>query len=224
MASNYLESVEIEPSVPARASVIWLHGLGADGHDFAPIAPQLRIATPVRYVFPHAPQRPVTINNGYVMRAWYDITGFDSNRKEDEAGMQASAVQVNALIARERERGIAAGRILLAGFSQGGAVALHTGLRYHERLAGILALSTYLPLAASVGAEAQPANRAIPIFMAHGSEDTVIALPRALMSQQRLEELGYPVEWHCYPMAHSVCNEEIDDIRLFMARTLDQGE
>src|SRR3569623_1772473 len=140
-----------------------------------------------------APQRPVTINNGYVMRAWYDITGFDSNRKEDEAGMQASAVQVNALIARECERGIAAWRILLAGFSQGGAVALHTGLRYHERLAGILALSTYLPLAASVGAEAQPANRAVPIFMAHGSEDTVIALPRALMSHQRLEELGYPV-------------------------------
>src|SRR3569623_1469996 len=186
MASNYLESVEIEPSVPARASVIWLPGLGADGHG---------------------------------MRAWYDITGFDSIRKEDEAGMQASAGQVNALIARERERGIAAGRILLAGFSQGGAVALHTGQRHHERLAGILALSTYLPLAASVGAEAQPANRAVPIFMAHGSEDTVIALPRALMSQQRLEERGYPVELHCYPMSHCVCNEEFVDIRRFIART-----
>ena len=220
MTEEVLDSVIIEPSAPAQASVIWLHGLGADGHDFAPIVPQLRFATPVRYVFPHAPHRPVTINNGYVMRAWYDITGFDRFREEDQNGIRTSARQVEALIARELARGIAAERIVLAGFSQGGAVALHAGLRQPQRLAGILALSTYLPLAGTLAAEAQPANRDLPIFLAHGSDDTVIALPHALLSKQHLEQAGYSVEWHCYPMAHSVCDDEIADIRRYLTRVL----
>lgn len=220
MAKECLDSVEIEPRVPARASVIWLHGLGADGHDFAPIVPQLRLAIPVRYVFPHAPYRPVTANEGYVMRAWYDIVGFDRSARVDETGVRASADQVFALIERELARGIAAERILLAGFSQGGAIALHAGLRYPRRLAGIMALSTYLPLADTVSAEAAAANKAIPIFLAHGSDDGIIALPYAQTSKQRLEELGYSVEWHCYAMAHSVCDEEITDMRRYMERTL----
>lgn len=220
MANDYLDSVVIEPSAPARASVIWLHGLGADGHDFAPIVPQLQLAIPIRYVFPHAPHRPITVNGGYVMRAWYDIITFDRSAQIDEAGIRASAEQVFALIERELVRGIAAQRILLAGFSQGGAIALHAGLRYPRRLAGIMALSTYLPLADTVAAEGHAANKQISMFLAHGSDDSVIALPHALMSKQRLQELGYPVEWHCYPMAHSVCNEELDDMRSYMNRVL----
>lgn len=220
MTNGYLDSVEIEPAAPARASVIWLHGLGADGHDFAPIVPQLQLAIPVRHVFPHAPHRPVTINAGYVMRAWYDIVSFDRSSQVDEAGIRASADRISALIEREIAQGIASERILLAGFSQGGAIALHAGLRYPRRLAGIMALSTYLPLAATVADEAQAANSDVPIFLAHGSEDNVIALPHALLSKQRLEDLGYPVEWHCYSMAHSLCDEEIADVRRYLARVL----
>ena len=200
--------------------MIWLHGLGADGHDFEAIVPQLQLATPVRYLLPHAPQRAVTINGGYVMRAWYDILSFDLSRGEDRAGVLESDAQLRALIEREEARGIASERIVLAGFSQGGAIALHTGLRYPKRLAGIMALSTYLPLADEAPAAAHAANRATPIFMAHGSEDTVVSPPHALISRQRLETMGREVEWHDYPMAHSLCNEEIEDIRAFLARVL----
>ena len=220
MAQEYLDSVVIEPTTPARASVIWLHGLGADGHDFAPIVPHLQLAVPVRYIFPHAPHRPVTVNGGYVMRAWYDIVSFDRSGRADEVGINATKDQVFSLIERELARGIAAERILLAGFSQGGAIALHAGLRYPRRLAGIMALSTYLPLADTVSAEAADANKAIPIFLAHGSNDGVIALPHAQISKQRLEDLGYSVEWHCYAMAHSVCDEEITHMRRYMERIL----
>lgn len=220
MTAQVLDSVTIEPQTPARASVIWLHGLGADGNDFAPVVPHLRTATPVRYVFPHAPRRPITINGGYVMRAWYDISSFERPRREDADGIRASAEQVYALVEREVMHGIPAERILLAGFSQGGAVALHAGLRYPRRLAGIIALSTYLPLAEHLDEEAGAENRGTPIFMAHGSDDGVIALPYALASKQKLDELGYSVEWHCYAMPHSVCDEEIEDMRRYMAKAL----
>lgn len=215
-----LPCVEVKPAVPAQAAVIWMHGLGADGHDFATIVPELQLPIPVRYVFPHAPHRPVTVNGGYVMRAWYDIAAFDLSRGEDADGILASAVHLEALIAHEVGRGIPARRIVLAGFSQGGAMALHTGLRHRERLAGILALSTYLPLADTLSAEAATANRDVPIFMGHGSQDTVVVPPHALISRRRLEEAGYAVEWHAYGMAHSVCPEEIADIRNWLARVL----
>jgi len=217
---TYLTCVEINPAIPATASVIWLHGLGADGHDFEPIVPQLRLRVPVRYIFPHAPHRAVTVNGGYMMRAWYDIQSFDRPRTEDEAGIRDSERQLDALIERERQRGIAAARIVLAGFSQGGAIALHTGLRYPRTLAGIMALSTYLPLAEHTAAELADANRDTPIFMAHGDQDTVISLPHAQLSKQALIAMGCPVEWHVYPMAHGVSDAEIGDIRAFLARAL----
>lgn len=197
-----------------------MHGLGADGHDFEPIVPELQLSLPVRYVFPHAPQRAVTVNGGYIMRAWYDIAAFNLTRGEDAAGIRASAAQVEALIAREIQRGVPARRIVLAGFSQGGAMALHAGLRHRERLAGILALSTYLPLADTLSAEAAEANRAVPIFMGHGNDDTVVAPPHALVSRRKLEAAGYAVEWHEYAMAHAVCPEEIADVRAWLGRVL----
>jgi len=207
------ESVEIETAASPDAAVIWLHGLGADGHDFEPLVPELRLppALGVRFVFPHAPVRPVTLNMGMRMRAWYDIYQLGGGR-EDQDGIRASQALAEALIARERARGIAPGRIVLAGFSQGGAIALHTALRYSERLAGVLALSTYLPLAESLAAEASPANRTLPVFMAHGRFDDVIPMVRAQQSRAHLERLGYAVTWHEYPMPHSVCGEEIADI------------
>ena len=216
-----LPGVEIDPATTPQAAVIWLHGLGADGHDFEPIVPQLQVPIPIRYIFPHAPQRPVTVNGGYVMRAWYDIISFDlTRRREDADGIRESAQQLESLIEREIDKGISPQRIVLAGFSQGGAIALHTGLRYPQRLGGILALSTYLPLADTVASEAHPANRDIPIFMGHGSEDTVIPLPHALISHRLLAGLGYAVEWHSYVMPHSLCNEEIADIRKWLTHTL----
>ena len=213
-----LPCIEVNPDEPPGATVIWLHGLGADGHDFAPIVPQLQpqLTVPTRFIFPHAPLRPVTINNGYVMRAWYDIAAFDLSQAEDADGINASARQLDILIQREIGNGIAARHIVLAGFSQGGAIALHTGLRYPRRLAGILALSTYLPLAATVDAERHPANCDAPIFMGHGEEDTVVPLAHALASRQLLQELGYQVEWHSYAMPHSLCNEEVDDIAAWL--------
>lgn len=217
---NTLPCVEIAPKTTAQAAVIWLHGLGADGNDFVPIVPQFTLPLAVRYVFPHAPRRPVTINGGYVMRAWYDIAATDLSRQEDEYGIRESAHQVDLLIAREIDRGIDTRRIIVAGFSQGGAIALHAGLRHTRRLGGILALSTYLPLADSLSAEASPANRDVPIFMAHGTEDSVVPLPHALISKTRLTDLGYRVEWHSYPMPHSLCNEEIRDIDDWLAGTL----
>jgi phospholipase/carboxylesterase len=217
-----LPTIELETGRAVTASVIWLHGLGADGHDFEPIVPELDLPdTPaVRFVFPHAPMRAVTINGGAVMRAWYDVYTVDGVRREDDAGVRASQAAVEELVAAERARGIAASRIVLAGFSQGGAIALHTALRHSERLAGIMALSTYLPLAATLAAEAHPANRAVPIFMAHGRHDPLIAVERAAMSRRQLESAGYAVEWREYPMEHSVCAAEVDDVAAWLRRVL----
>jgi phospholipase/carboxylesterase len=201
-----------------RLAVIWLHGLGADGHDFEPIVPELRGAGAIRYVFPHAPQRSVTINGGYVMRAWYDIRGFEPGAAEDAAGIRASAAAVTKLIDREIERGMPANRIVLAGFSQGGAIALQTALREPRALGGVLALSTYLPLATALPTERSAANAGVPIFMAHGSVDPVLPLALAERSRRTLEGLGYAVDWRVYPMPHSVCAAEIVAIDEWLAR------
>ncbi|HEX6414402.1 MAG TPA: alpha/beta fold hydrolase [Burkholderiales bacterium] len=209
-----MDAVEIETGPEPRAAVIWLHGLGADGHDFEPIVPELELEQAVRFVFPHAPMRPVTINNGMRMRAWYDIFQFGGG-PEDEAGIRASQKIVEALIGAEKGK-----KIVLAGFSQGGAIVLQAALRHAKALAGVLALSTYLPLAAKVQAEASSANRAIPIFMAHGQYDEIIPLDRAEASRDALQRLGYAVEWHAYPMPHSVCAPEIADISRFLNRVL----
>ncbi len=215
------EAIEIESAPSPDAAVLWLHGLGADGHDFEPVVPELRLPRElrVRFVFPHAPVRPVTLNMGMRMRAWYDIVQLGGGR-EDEAGIRDSQAQLEALVARERARGVAAARLVLAGFSQGGAIALHTGLRHGERLAGILALSTYLPLAGTLAAEASAANRDVPLFMAHGNYDDIIPIERARQSRRALEALGTRVEWHEYPMPHSVCGEEIADIAAWLRAVL----
>jgi len=217
-----LAALELETGRAPTASVIWLHGLGADGHDFEPIVPELDLpdSLPVRFVFPHAPMQPVTINGGAVMRAWYDVYGLQGVRREDAAGVRASQAAVEELLARETKRGIPASRLVLAGFSQGGAIALQTGLRHPERLAGIMALSTYLPVADTLAAEASAANRDVPIFMAHGLDDPLIPLERARMSRKLLESAGYRVEWHEYAMEHSVCAEEIADISSWLRRVL----
>lgn len=203
------------------AAVIWMHGLGADGHDFEPILPALNLPSrlAVRFVFPHAPVRPVTINNGMPMRAWYDIVSLGGGR-EDEAGLRATQQHIETLIARERARGIAADRIVLAGFSQGGAVALMTALRHPERLAGVMALSTYLPLAEKLPNERHAANANVPIFMAHGTTDEVIGIGRATHSRDALLALGYPVEWKSYTMGHAVCPQEVADIGAWLNRVL----
>ena len=217
-----LQTVELETGPSPTAAVIWLHGLGADGHDFEPIVPELDLpdALAARFVFPHAPMQAVTINGGAVMRAWYDVYGLEGERREDADGVRASQAKVEELIAREKARGIPAARLVLAGFSQGGAIALQTGLRHGERLAGIMALSTYLPVASTLAAEASAANRAVPIFMAHGLDDPLIPIERAAMSRRRLEAAGYAVEWHEYPMAHAVCMEEIADVSAWLQRVL----
>lgn len=216
-----LEAIEVETAPSPDAAVLWLHGLGADGRDFEPVVPQLQLprALRVRFVFPHAPVRPVTLNMGMRMRAWYDIAQLGGGL-EDDAGIRASQARIEALIARERARGLSAARIVLAGFSQGGAIALHTGLRHAERLAGILALSTYLPLAGTVAAQAGAANRDAPLFMAHGRFDDMIPIERARQSRAALEALGCRVEWHEYPMPHAVCAEEIADIAAWLRTVL----
>ena len=215
---SLLEAIEIETQPSPVASVVWLHGLGADGNDFVPIVPELGVEElSLRFVFPHAPTRPVTINGGMVMRAWYDISD-QAIRVEDEKSVRASQEQVEALLARERARG--SSRIVLAGFSQGGAIALHTGLRHRARLAGIMALSTYLPLAATLTAEASAASRDVPIFMAHGRHDSLIPIERATISRETLRKAGYPVEWHDYTMEHAVCPEEIADIAAWLRGVL----
>ena len=219
MSAEPLETIEIETAPNPQASVIWMHGLGADGNDFAPLADEIELPLGVRYVFPHAPMMPVSINAGYVMRAWYDISDA-AIRREDEAGVRASQQSVEALLAREKSRGIAASRIVLAGFSQGGAIALQTGLRHAERLAGVMALSTYVPLADRLAAEANPANRGVPIFMAHGTADPMIAFARARASRDLLLQQAYAVEWHEYRMEHSVCPQEIADIAGWLRRVL----
>jgi len=217
-----LETIEFESAPNPRATLIVLHGLGADGNDFVPIAQELDLSAvgPVRFVFPHAPVRPVTVNGGYRMRAWYDILGTELVRREDEAGLRASQADVAALIDREATRGIAPGRVVLMGFSQGCAMTLLTGLRYPERLAGLACLSGYLPLAAQTAAERSDANALVPIFMAHGLMDPVIPLVRATASRDALAALGYTIEWHTYPMPHSVSPQEVQDLNAWLGKVL----
>jgi len=209
-----MDAVEIETGSPPQAAVIWLHGLGADGHDFEPIVPELRLTKPVRFVFPHAPIRPVTINNGMRMRAWYDIFQFGAGR-EDDQGIRASQAMLEKLIEEQPTE-----KVVLAGFSQGGAIVLQTALRHPKKLAGVMALSTYLPLSATLAAERNAANAQIPIFMAHGGYDDIIPMRRAQDSMNLLKKLQYDVEWHEYPMPHSVCGEEIRDISAWLSRLL----
>ena len=217
-----LECIELQSSPEPAASLIVLHGLGADGNDFVPVAQALDLSAVggVRFVFPHAPTRPVTINGGYVMRAWYDILGTPGARIEDEAGLRQSQVLVEGLIARERERCMPSKRIVLMGFSQGCAMTLLTGLRHAERLAGLVGLSGYLPLAARTAAERSAANAGVPIFLAHGRDDPMITLDRATASRDALLALGYEVEWHDYAMPHSVCMDEIVDLNRWLLRVL----
>jgi phospholipase/carboxylesterase len=217
-----LETIEVETGSAPSAAVIWLHGLGADGNDFVPVVKELRLPSQlhIRFLFPHAPMMPVTINNGYVMRAWYDVTYDGLDRRPDARGIVASQAAIGALLAREKARGIASERIVLAGFSQGGAITLQAGLRYSETLAGLMVLSSYLPLPETLAAEAAPANAQTPIFMAHGTDDPVIDIELGQRSRALLAEQGYRVEWHEYPMPHSVCLEEIQDISRWLQQVL----
>ncbi|OGB23162.1 MAG: carboxylesterase [Burkholderiales bacterium RIFCSPLOWO2_02_FULL_57_36] len=222
MNTSLLETIQIETAPNPTVSVIWMHGLGADGSDFVPIVRELDLTgcPPIRFVFPHAPTMPVTINGGYVMRAWYDILGNDLVKREDETGLRTSQAAIERLIEQEKSRGIAANRIVLAGFSQGSAMAIQAGLRHPERLAGLLCLSGYVPLHTTVMTERHNANHETPIFMAHGRGDQVIPIDRAETSRDFLKALGYSVEWHEYMMQHSVCPEEIDDISAWLQRVL----
>ena len=217
-----LETIELNPAGEPIASIIILHGLGADGADFLSFGDQIDLSSvgQVRYVLPRAPVRPVTINNGYEMRAWYDVLGQQIDRREDEAGLRESMREVQALIDRERARGVAANRIVLGGFSQGCAMALLAGLRYPERLAGLVCMSGYLPLAGSTAAERHDANALVPIFMAHGQRDGVIPMDRASASRDALAKLGYSVQWHEYPMEHSVCMEEVQALNAWLVKVL----
>ncbi|MFT4196259.1 alpha/beta hydrolase [Ottowia sp.] len=214
--------LEFETGASPRATVIVLHGLGADASDFAPFVHEIDLAPagPVRWVFPNAPQLPVTINGGYVMPAWFDI--HPDRGHEDEAGLRRAQASIDALLAREAARGVPAGRTVLGGFSQGCAVALLAGLRYPERLAGILGMSGYLPLAATLAAERSAANQRTPIFLAHGSQDDIVAPARAIASRELLQSLGYAVEWHDYPMGHAVCLEEVRDLQAWLCRVLSE--
>lgn len=221
MSEDDLPCLEQSPRQPAVASVVWLHGLGADGHDFAPIPPLLGLPPdlPVRFVFPHAPKMPVTLNMGFVMPAWYDVRNLEE-RGQDETGIRRSAERIRRLIDRERGRGIRASRIVVAGFSQGGAMALFTALRYPERLAGVMALSAYLLLSERLAAEASEANRGVSVFQAHGLYDPLVAVDLGRRTRDRLQEDGYGVEWCEYPMAHEVCPQEIEDIGRWLRRVL----
>ena len=217
-----LPHIQIETTPNPTAAVIWLHGLGADGNDFAGLVPELDLSRcpGIRFIFPHAPSIPVTVNGGYVMPAWYDIRGADLLSRQDDAGIRASELAIQALVAREIARGIAPEHIVLAGFSQGCAMALHTGLRYPQRLAGVMALSGYLPLAESFAAERSEANAHTPIFMAHGSQDAVVIPARGEATRDLLTRLGYAVQWRSYPMPHSLHPQEIVDIAAFLAHVL----
>ena len=220
--TQLLENIEIETAPNPTVAIIWMHGLGADGNDFVPLVKELDLSglPGIRFVFPHANTMPVTINGGYVMRAWYDIVGTDLVRREDEAGLRASQAQVEALIAREKARGIPASRIILAGFSQGCAMTLQTGLRHPETLAGLMCLSGYVPLSAKVPTERSAQSLATPIFMVHGVHDGVIPVARAEQSRDLLKSMGYQVEWHDYAMQHSLCQEEIDDIAAWLKKVI----
>lgn len=216
-----LSHIAIESGKNPQYSIIWLHGLGADGQDFVPMVDELKLPVAVRYIFPHAPQRPVTINGGFVMRAWYDINSDRIDAQQDAAGIHHSQTAIEALIAQEVSRGIAPDHIFLAGFSQGGAVALHTGLRQSVPLCGLLILSAYLPLAETAQAEASPGSRQTPIFMAHGRNDTVVPCALGVASRERLQSLGYNVAWHDYPMQHSVNDQELRDIETWLKHRIE---
>jgi phospholipase/carboxylesterase len=219
--AELLQTIEIETRPKPSHSVIWLHGLGADGNDFVPIIQELTLPRlGIRFVFPHAPMRPVTVNGGFVMRAWYDIAYQDLAIKEDEPGLRQAQKSIEELIAKEESRGVPASRIVIAGFSQGGVISLQTGLRQPKRLAGILSLSAYLPLAATLAKERNAANNDAPIFMGHGTVDNIVPLPLGAASRDQLIKLGYGVDWHQYPMPHSVCPEELDDISAWLTRVL----
>jgi phospholipase/carboxylesterase len=220
--TQLLDNIEIETAPNPTIAVVWLHGLGADGNDFVPLVRELDLTglPGIRFVFPHANTMPVTINGGYVMRSWYDIVATDLTRREDEGGLRASQLQVEALIAREKARGIPASRIILAGFSQGCAMTLQTGLRHPEKLAGMLCLSGYLPLASVAGAERSEASLGTPIFIAHGVQDPVVPFARAEESRKVVEALGYQVEWHAYPMQHTLCLEEVQDISAWIRKVV----
>ncbi len=219
--SEALQAVEIETRPKPSHSVIWLHGLGADGNDFVPIIQELSLPpVGIRFVFPHAPMRPVTVNGGFVMRAWYDIVYQDLALKEDEPGLRQSQKSIEELIAREESRGVPANRIVIAGFSQGGVISLQTGLRQPKRLAGVMSLSAYLPLASTIGKERNAANYDMPIFLGHGTADNIVPLPLGTASRDQLLKLGYDVDWHQYSMPHSVCAEELEDIGAWLARVL----
>ncbi|MDW5443433.1 carboxylesterase [Polaromonas sp. SM01] len=217
-----LEVIEVETAANPSATVLLMHGLGADGRDFVPLAQELDLSAigPARFVFPNAPVMPVTINGGYQMPAWYDILGADLTQRQDETGLRQTQAAINTLIAREIERGIPASRIVIAGFSQGCAMSLMTGLRYPERLAGIMGLSGYLPLADKLAAERSPASHGLPIFLAHGRHDGVVPLVAATATRDALTALAYPVEWHEYAMEHSLCQEEVADINAWLLRVL----
>ena len=223
------ESVILETGADPEGTIIWLHGLGADGHDFEAIVPELRLpeSLPLRFVFPHAPVRPVTVNGGMAMRAWYDIRSFDAEGRADETGVRESSALLDALVAAEIERGMPAKRIVLAGFSQGGAIVLHNALRSGHRLAGLMALSTYMPLphlfASEVVSQAEAQDRAMPVFMAHGSQDPMVPLAAGAEAAEMLRTAGFDVEWHDYPMAHGVCPQEIVDIRAWLITVYDRA-
>ena len=219
---NELDAIDMSTGAQPTACVIVLHGLGADGNDFVPIAQamDLRAIGPVRFVFPHAPVMPVTINNGYAMRAWYDILGADIARREDEAGLRRSAASIEALLQREHQRGIPANRTVLAGFSQGCAMSLLAGLRHGERLAGIAGMSGYLPLPATTAAERSDANTQTPVFLAHGLHDDIVAIERGRAARDLLQGLGQPVQWHEYPIAHTVSMDEVADLQQWLLQVL----
>lgn len=212
-----VDEVLLEPAVAATAAVIWLHGLGADGFDFLPIAPELRLSgAPVRFVFPHAPVRPVTLNGGFPMRAWYDIVGLDASSRADEAGIRESAQRVERYIVEQIAAGIPSQRVFVAGFSQGGAVALHCALRHAQPLGGLIALSTYLPMHERLAGERHAANQALPVFLAHGQYDPVVPFQWGRETRRILQSLDYAADWHEYPMQHEVCADEIDDLSAWL--------
>jgi len=218
--NSLLPHITLETGSSPQHSIIWLHGLGADGEDFVPIAEEMKLPVAVRYIFPHAPKRPVTINGGFIMRAWYDIAAAEIHAQQDAQGIRASQVAIEKLIAQEKQRGVAAQNIFLAGFSQGGAIVLQTGLRHAEKLGGMLALSTYLPLAETVADEVSAAAKNTPIFMAHGRSDPIVPHALGRKSADKLIELGYQLAWHEYAMPHSVCTEEVGDIAAWLTRRL----
>lgn len=220
MASNP-STIILQTGKQAQHSIIWLHGLGADGQDFVPIADELKLPVAVRYIFPHAPMRPVTINGGFVMRAWYDIAGQSMDTQQDTAGIRASQSLVDILIAQEVAHGIAPHNIFLAGFSQGGAIALHTALRQTAPLGGVLALSSYLPLAETAPRELLEQTKATPVFMAHGRSDPIVPYALGVASRDALLKFGYAVEWHEYAMQHSVCGEELGDIAAWLGQKIE---